>query len=173
MRDRDRRDVFARLKFAVAGELHEAVYDTGLYAVDVDGWLVVIGDGWDFMNLVEREQAARLSDRGEVLFLYTDDTPMRAEITSFVGGTEAWSIAYDGSDGAGTPEVAGLLPDGAQALLAEAREAQAAAGGASADVDHIYGVVADLGRQLVGFRHDETLSEGAHRPVFQLGVAAA
>jgi len=50
LRDRDRVDVFARLKLEVTGELNEEVYDTGLYAVDVDGWLVLIGDGWDFMS---------------------------------------------------------------------------------------------------------------------------
>jgi hypothetical protein len=173
MRGRDRVDVLARLKFAVTGELNDEVYDTGLYAVGVDGWLVVIGDGWDFMKLIEREQAARLSDDGEVLFLYTDDTPMCAEITSFAGGNEAWSISYDGSNGVGTPTLMGHVPDRARSVLTDAQNEQEAAGGATADVDHIYDVVAKLGQKLVGFRHDETLSEGAHLPVFNLEVVHA
>lgn len=159
--------------FAVTGELNEEVYDTGLYTVDIDGWLIVFGDGWDFMGLIEREQAVRLSDRGEVVFLYTDDTPMCAEIAFFVGGKEVWSISYDGLNGIGTPVLAGQLPDGVTSVLALARKEQEAAGGATADVDHLYDVVAEAGRKVVGFRHDETLSTGAHLPIFQLAVANA
>ena len=153
-------------------ELNEEVYDTGLYAVTVDGWLVVMGDGWDFMDLIERDQAIRLSEGGEVIFLYTDDTPMSAELTSFAGGKEAWSITYDGSNGIGTLGLAGQLTDAMQAVIADARKEQDAAGGADAEVDHLYGGVAELGHKLVGFRHDETLSAGKHLPILQLQADA-
>ena len=168
MRGRDRADVLARLKLAVKRELNEGVYDTGVYAVDADGWLVVIGDGGDFMDRIERADASRLSDGGEVIFLYTDDTPMRAEITSFVGGEAAWSLTYDGSDGVAAPALSGKLPEVAEGLIAQAREEQEAAGGAESGVDHFYDVVAALGRELVGFRHDETLSAGEHLPILEL-----
>jgi hypothetical protein len=53
---------------------------------------------------------------------------------------------------------------------ADARTAQAAA---DPDVDYLYGAVADAGRALVGFRHDETLADAAHPPIRQLAVAVA
>jgi hypothetical protein len=168
MRGRERDDVLAKLKFHVTHELTEEVYDPGLYALDVDGWLVVFGDGWDFMDLVTRRDAAKLSNRSEVIYLYTDDTPMKAEITSFVDGRVKWSITYDGQDGPSRPATEGALPAEAKPIIAAAEKAQKAAGGAKADVDHIYDVVAELGLALVGFRHDQTPSSGKYLPIVQL-----
>jgi len=168
IRGRDRADVLAKLKFGVEAEVSEV--DTGLYAVEIDGWLVVMGHGWDFMDLVTRLAAARLSNRSgaEVLYLYTDDTPMSAELTSFVDGSVQWSIVYDGTGGPGRATTEGVLPPEAKPIITAAEAAQKAAGGAKADVDHVYDIVAELGLALVGFRHDRTLDEGKHLPVYQL-----
>jgi hypothetical protein len=65
----------------------------------------VFGDGWDYMDIVQRGEAQRLSDDGEM------SEPV---------------------------------------------------------ADHIYDVVAELGRELTGFRHDRTLVEGKHLPVYAL-----
>lgn len=162
----DRAEALSRLRFSIAEELNEEVYDTGLYAVDVPDWFVVMGDGWDFMDLVERTQAARLSDHHEVMFFYTDDTPMCAEATLFLGGQMLWSVTYDGATG--TPLVEGVLPDSVGSILAAARAEQKAAGGPEADVDWVYGSVAEIGHSIVGFRHEETLSAGEHLPIYQL-----
>jgi hypothetical protein len=175
-RGRDREQVLARLKFSVTTTHDAAVYDTGLYALEVNGWLVVFGDGWDYMDIVQRGEAQRLSDDGEVLYLYTDDTPMRAAIVSFVGGVEAWSIAYNGENGVSEPELAGKLPVIGEQLLATARAARARSRAwwrrllrpSEPVADHIYDVVAELGRELTGFRHDRTLVEGKHLPVYAL-----
>lgn len=168
IRGRDRTDVLARLKFGVEAELSE-VHDPGLYAVEIDGWLVVIGAGWDFMDLVTRLAAARLSSRcgAEVLYLYTDDTPMTAEITSFLEGQVQWSILYDGTAGPGRATTEGALPPEAKPIIAARQEAQKAAG-PKANVDHVYDTVAALGLALIGFRHDRTLDEGKYLPVYQL-----
>lgn len=172
-RTSDRADVLKRSGFEVTAELTEEVYDPGLYAVDVDGWLVVVGDGWDFKDALEPALAARLSDRGEVIFVCTDDSPMCADVASFTLGTAAWSLSYDGSNGVSEPKIAGNLPDAAQGALATAREQQRVAGGAEAGVDHIYDAVAEIGRALVGFRHDQTLADGKYLPIFQLKIVAA
>ena len=165
MRGRDREDVLAKLKLNVENEIDEEVSDPGLYAVHVGKWLVVIGDGWDYMDLVTRRAAARLSKDGAVLYLYTDDTPMAAEISAFVDGKVKWSVTYDGRKGVSTPKTEGTLPAAAAKVLAKARKEQAAA---SDDVDVMYDVVAEMGREIVGFRHDVTLAEEEHLPVYQL-----
>ncbi|HLL21287.1 MAG TPA: hypothetical protein VK427_04105 [Kofleriaceae bacterium] len=170
LRGRDRDDVLAKLKFAIETELDEEVYDPGLYAVDVGAWLVIIGDGWDYMDLVTRRAAARLSTRGEVLYLYTDDTPMSAELTSFVDGQVSWSLTYE-SDGTYKPVVEGTLPPEGKPILGACLKAQKEAG-PKADTDHVYDVVAELGRALVGFRHDQTLSSGKYLPIYQLKAAS-
>ena len=58
---RDRDAVLGRLELEVVGELIEPVYDTGLYALEVDDWLVVIGDGSEYLGDVKRAHAAQLS----------------------------------------------------------------------------------------------------------------
>ena len=123
------------------------------------------------MDALEPALAARLSDRGEALVLFTDDSPMCADIASFVAGKAAWSLSYDGSNGISEPKVSGDMPKVAQAVLAKGREQQQAAGRANAGVDHLYDAVAEVGRALVGFRHDQTLADGKRLPIFQLQVA--
>ena len=167
-RGRDRDEVLGRLHFRVIGELIEPVYDTGLYALEVDDWLVVIGDGWDHMGTVKRAQAAKLSDTGDVVYLYLDDSAMAFELALFRGGKESWTVAYDGSDGVTDPTFEGDVPHAARVLLARLEKEQAKAGGPKADVDHIYDFAATYGMELVGFRHDESLSSGDHVPVWQL-----
>jgi hypothetical protein len=180
MRDRDRDDVLAKLGFHIARELREPVYDTGLYALDVDGWLVIIGDGWDYMDQVTRDDAANLSSGpgagfgtgdGEVLYFYTDDEPMCAELASFVDGRVAWSVTYDGSNGVAQPLLEGTLPAPAAPLIVASHQAQQAEG--TPGVDHMYDFAPELGRALVaGFRHDQTLSAGLYLPIYALTQAS-
>lgn len=165
---RDREAILRRLELHAIAELVEEVYDTGLYALEIEDWVIVIGDGWDYMNVVKRAQAAKLSDDGEVLYFYTDDTPMAFELTLFRGGSAAWSFTYDGSDGVSTPVLDGTVPFDARALLGRLEKQQAKAGGPKAGVDHIYELAPTYAKTLVGFRHDTSLGSGEHVPIWQL-----
>lgn len=167
-RGRDHTDVLDRLKFKVVGELVEAVYDTGLYALEVDDWLVVIGDGFDHRDKVKRAEAAKLSEGGDVLYLYTDDAAMAFELAMFRERKELWSIAYDGADGVTAPSFEGAVPWGARTLLAKLEKEQAKAGGPKAGVDHIYELAPTYALEVVGFRHDESLGSGEHVPIWQI-----
>lgn len=167
---RDRDEVLERLRFKVVGELIEEVYDTGLYALEVDDWLVVIGDGFDHLDKVKRAEAAKLSAGGDVLYLYTDDSAMAFELAMFRAGEELWAIAYDGSDGVTAPVFAGAVPWGARTLLGKLEKDQAKAGGPKADVDHIYELAPTYAMEIVGFRHDRSLGSGEHVPIWQLAA---
>lgn len=173
VRDGTRDDVLAQLQFAAKAQHDEAIYDTGLYAVDVNGWVIVIGDGWDFMDLVQREHAAQLARRGEVVFFYADDSAMATELSSFSEGGLRWSFAYDGSDGPRAPQLEGDVPEAVTAALAAALDEKARATGEDADLDYIYDVAAAAGLELLGFRHDQSLSSGKHLPIFELSVRSA
>jgi hypothetical protein len=170
VKGRDREAVLRRLKFVAIAEIEEEVYDTGFYAVEVEDWLVVIGDGWDYMNEVKRAHAATLSDEGDVVYLYTDDSAMAFELAMFSGGKALWSITYDGSDGVTAPTMEGAVPWDARVLLARLEKEQTKSGGPKADVDHIYDLAPTFAKTLVGFRHDESLSSGDHVPVWQLAA---
>jgi hypothetical protein len=167
-RARDRDDVLGRLKFKVVEELVEEVYDTGLYALEVDDWLVVIGDGRDYMSAVKRADAATLSEGGDVIYLSTDDTTMTFELAKFREGKQQWSIVYDGKDGVTDPTFEGEVPWAIRVLHAQLEKAQAKAGGPKAEVDHIYELAPKYAMEVVGFRHDESLGTGAHVPIWAL-----
>ena len=167
-RNRDRDAVLADLRFKIVAELVEEVYDTGLYALEVEDWLVVIGDGFDHMDKVKRAAAAKLSGGGEVVYLFTDDSAMAFELAMFGGGNELWSVAYDGRDGVTAPTFEGAVPWNVRTLLAKLEKEQAKAGGPKAEVDHIYELAPAFAAELVGFRHDETLASGEHVPVWQI-----
>jgi hypothetical protein len=167
-RGRERDEVLRRLSYKVIAEIIEPVYDTGLYALEVDDWLVVIGDGFDYMNEVKRAQGRKLSDEGDVVYFYTDDSPMTFELAMFRGGAELWAVAYDGSDGVTAPTIEGAFPHEGRVLLARLEKEQAKAGGPKADVDHIYALAPTYAKKLVGFRHDESLASGEHVPIWQL-----
>lgn len=167
-RNRDRDDVLANLRFKVVAEIVEEVYDTGLYALEVDDWMVVIGDGFDYMDKVKRAAAAKLSDGGDVLFFFTEDSSMAFELAMFGGGKALWSIAYDGRDGVTTPTFEGAVPWNVRTLLAKLDKEQAKAGGPKAEVDHIYELAPSYAAEVVGFRHDRTLASGDHVPIWQI-----
>jgi hypothetical protein len=169
-RGRDRENVLDRLKLKVITEIAEEVYDVGLYALEVGDWLVVIGDGKDFMGEVKRAQAAKLSDEGDVIYLYTDDTPMAFELARFSEGKELWSIKYDGESGVSAPTFEGKIPLDARVMLARLEKEQAKAGGPKAEVDHIFDLAPTYGEQLVGFRHDQSLRSSDHLPIWQLAA---
>jgi hypothetical protein len=169
-RGRERDALLDQLRFKITGELIEPVYDTGLYALEVDDWLVVFGDGHAHMDEVKRAAARGLSRGGDVVYLFTDDAELAFELALFQDGAEAWSIGYDGSDGVAAPTFAGTPPWGARVLLAQLEKAQAAAGGPKADVDHLYELAPTYAKTLVGFRHDESLRSGDHVPVWTLAV---
>ncbi|HEY4178708.1 MAG TPA: hypothetical protein VGM90_17800 [Kofleriaceae bacterium] len=169
-RGRDRDDVLGRLRFKVVDELVEEVYDTGLYALEVDDWLVVIGDGFDHMAAVKRAEAAALSNGGDVIYLSTDDTTMAFELAKFRDGKQQWTVAYDGKDGVTDPMFEGEVPWAVRVLHAQLEKEQAKAGGPKAEVDHIYELAPRYAMDVVGFRHDESLGSGAHVPIWQLAA---
>lgn len=161
--------VTRRLGFTVRREVHEAVYDTGLWAVELaTGWTVVMGDGWDFMDLVARAQAEELSSGGEAVYFYSDDSAMCAEVAVFRHGHCAWSFCRDADQG--IRALQGDPPPLAAEVIA-ACDAESAAEPPDEDghrVDYLYEAAPRIALGLVGFRHDQSLSHGGHFPIYEL-----
>ena len=164
----DGAEILSFLRFSIVQELREQVYDTGLHAVAMPGWFVVIGDGSEFMDLVERSHAEGLSERNEAILFCADDSDLYAEVSSYVGGVTSWSISYNGGAGAEAPTVDGNVPASTLSLLAAAVDEQDAASEGKPAFDRIYEAVAEIARGVVGFRHDQTSSAGEHLPVYRL-----
>lgn len=158
--------VLPQLGLARERQSQEAVEDPGLYGLALaSGWYLAIGDGSDFLQHLQEEQAEALSRSGEALFFFTDDTPMVTRLASYQRGSLAWAITYDGSHGVGDVDLEGSPPPLVSDALTRLRSEQEAAGGATAGVDHLYDLTADVARALIGFRHDEILGVGEWAPV--------
>ena len=148
------------------GESNEAIYDPGHYAVQMPGgWLVVIGDGSDALDTVKPEHARALSKGTDALHFMCSDTSMYAVITAFRDGKKIWSLEHDGSNGVGAPVVAGNAPPLVGEIIAKCQAEQDAA---DEKVDHLSEAAPEIGRLLTGFRHDQTLGDGEHVPIFVL-----
>lgn len=167
VKNADPAEVLSTIGLRQDSESAEAIYDPGLYAVSMPGgWLVVIGDGWDFMNTVQEEHARALSKGTEALHFYCDDTSMGALLKAFCDGKEVWSLEHDGSNGPGTPVVTGKAPAVVGEIIAKCQAEQRASG--RKDVDYVYDAAPEIGRVLTGFRHDQTLGNGEHLPILVL-----
>lgn len=157
-----------RLGLDVVREHHEAVHDTGLWAVSLpQGWTVVMGDGWDAMDLVSADDARELSADAEALAFYTDDTPMAAAVAEYRRGAVAWSLDYDADTRA--LAVRGAAPDVVRETIAACEAEQDVAGEDGPDLR--YDAAPRIAQAWVGFRHDETLASGAHLPILELSRA--
>lgn len=167
VKNRDLDQVLPTIGLTKEIESHEAIYDPGHYAVTMPGgWLVVIGDGSDAMHTVEPSHARTLSQGTEALHFMCNDTSMGAVLTAFRDGKELWSLEHDGSNGPGTPVVTGQAPPLVAQVIARCEAEQQAAG--KRNVDYLYDAAPEIGRELTGFRHDQTLGQGEHLPIHVL-----
>lgn len=159
-------DLLAETGLRIESKIDEAVYDPGLYAVNLPGgWLVVMGDGWDWMDSIQPAQARALSKGTEALHFYTDDEPMNASLAAFRDGAKVWSLEHDRSKQERSPVITGSPPPLVATIVADLERQQAAAGD---DCELLYDAAPEIAKALVGFRHDQTLADGAVLPIFVL-----
>jgi hypothetical protein len=70
-------------------------------------------------------------------------------------GKRKWAIAHLGEEGPKGLLAEGDLPECFASIRREMEEAQRAAGGDAAGVDHMFEIPLKVAQTLVGFRHDE------------------
>lgn len=139
----------------LTGERHEFP-DVGWYLLELPGgdrppWVLLIADGTENYLELGTGHAQALSTGGnETLYFTCSDTVMATELFCFKDGKENWSVRYDCADKAKQPAMSGDVPEIASEILRDLQIKQQADGGA----DYIYDVTAEVGRRLVGFRHD-------------------
>jgi hypothetical protein len=117
-------------------------------------WVLLIADGSDNYSGLDPSQAQLLSaDGNQTLYYWCSDTIMVTDLFCFQNNAVAWSIQYDCGAKSKRPALTGNVPDAVHEILKDLRSKQDADDGA----DYIYELTADVGRSLVGFRHDVDL----------------
>ena len=138
-----------------SGERHDFP-DVGFYLLELPNrpngaWSVLIADGSENYGALEESHAQALSSQGaEVLYFWCSDTVMATELACYRSGALAWSLRYDCEDEGKRPAIGGKPPAVVQQVHVRLREQQEA----DPEADYIYELTADVGRTLVGFRHD-------------------
>ena len=133
--------------------------DVGWYLLELNSphgipWVVLIANGTDNFAELNDSDARRVSRDGQdVLYFSCSDTVMATQFVCFKSGSETWAVDYDSSDNKKQPSITGNPPSIVYELLSELRAKQQTDNVA----DHIYDLTAELGRTLVGFRHDTDL----------------
>ena len=162
---RSTRELLSASRRTLTGERHEFP-DVGWYLLELPNtvdkpWVVLIADGSENFADLDASIAQSLSEGGnETLYFWCSDTVMATGLSCFKNGSETWSIQYDCEDKRKQPALAGNVPQVAHEILKGLRTQQQADDGA----DYIYELTADMGRSLVGFRHDTDLDADDSEP---------
>ena len=139
----------------LTGERHDFP-DVGWYLLELPNavdtsWVLLIADGSENFGDLDPKHAKALSKGGnETLYFACSDTVMGSGLACFRNGSEIWTIDYYCEDENQRPAMTGDVPQVAHDILKALRAKQEA----DDDVDYIYELTADVGRALVGFRHD-------------------
>lgn len=135
---------------------------TGYYLLEPpsSAWVVLIAFGTEFLEDLDAERARALSEDGsETLRFACSDTVMATKLECFRGGSKTWSIEYDCEDET-LPVLSGDVPAFAEEIMDRLAQEQKT----DPEVDHVYELTTEVGRELVGFRHDEIPGPEGSKP---------
>jgi hypothetical protein len=152
---------------SITGERHEFP-DVGWYLLNLTRqgdapWVLLIADGSENYADLDASLAQDLSNDGnETLYFWCSDTVMTTELMCFKDGAMVWAVRYDCDGTSKRPEIQGEVPAVAHEILAALRAEQQA--DTEGGVDFLYDMTAELGRRLIGFRHDVDLETDEAEP---------
>jgi hypothetical protein len=150
----DRDEVLRAVGCEDTGTVRQEWWGPGLVTARRGVWVIVFADGRENRPRLSTHIARTLSLLGtRSVYLSQSDGDMQAEIRAYSAGAEDWALVHhSGKDG--TPWVTGAPPPILGAILEELRLR-----GGDPRVDELYEAAPELGRALVGFRHDRPESD--------------
>lgn len=122
------------------------------------GWRVIWYNQYGCPFLTTTELSV-ISNEQDVLVCLVEEHVMASSAEFWSDGKRKWSISHEGEDGPKGLSANGELPESFSLIRSEMEEAQRAAGGLAADVDHIFEIPLKVAQSLVGFKHDECCSQ--------------
>jgi hypothetical protein len=143
-----------RLGLSPTGETEE-VPESLISTAKLDtGWRIIWYNEYE-CPFLRPEDLGVISNDQEVLMCLVEEHVMASSSELWDGGKRKWGIAHLGEDGPKGLSVEGDLPECFTSIRREMEEAQRAAGGDAAGVDHIFEIPLKVAQTLVGFKHDE------------------
>lgn len=143
-----------RLDLSPTGEMEE-VPESLISTAKLDtGWRIIWYNEYE-CPFLRPEDLGAISNDQEVLMCLVEEHVMASSAELWGGGERRWRIAHLGEDGQNGLSAEGDLPECLASIRREMEEAQRAAGGDAAGVDHIFEIPLKVAQTLVGFKHDE------------------
>jgi hypothetical protein len=138
-------------------ELAESPFDG---AALPSGWYLVEGECAD-ERLLDAARLSALSEFGDVVTVSIEEHTMFSSISGWSGGRENWSVVHEANQSADHLEVTGTPPVAWTAIQERCRAEQETG---DDEVDHIFEVPVELGRELTGYRHDADIDDARDEP---------
>ncbi len=146
-------EAFERLGLIDTGEPADEGDWALSYAELPTGWLLILRPEPGYLD---EKAMGPLSTGGEAILFVLSETVMYSMVQGYADGEGLWSIEHDGGGkGVLHLDVAGSPPPELRAVRDRLMALQAEEGGEEADVDHVFGVPAELISALCGFRVDD------------------
>ena len=143
-----------RLGLSPTGETEEVPESLISIATLDTGWRIIWYNEYE-CPFLRPEDLGVISNDQEVLMCQVEEHVMASSSERWRAGKRTWRIAHIGEDGPKGLSAEGDLPECFASIRREMEEAQRAAGGDAADVDHIFEIPLKVAQTLVGFKHDE------------------
>jgi hypothetical protein len=112
----------------------------------------------------------RLSGGCKLLVCQVEEHVMVSEATMYENGARTWRVTHESERGIYDLQTEGMLPPSLNAIQAEMKECQDAAGGVNADVDYLFDVPVMLAASICGYRHDRVALASGEEPKFTVLV---
>jgi hypothetical protein len=147
-------EVYAKLGVSETGASGDC-YDFPISGLMLPGsWFLLTAKGCDHAILSSRV-LSKISAGGSAIACSIEEHVMYQSAAMWRDGREIWSVKHRGGDyGVLDLVVSGAPTEPFEELRTYYFSEQMAAGGASADVDHIAEIPLELARSITGFKHD-------------------
>lgn len=119
-------------------------------------WFLIVALGCN-SRFLQPKILAPLSEGFPVVASSIEEHVMFSSAEYWAGGNQVWRAEHIGENGPIHLNTSGSLPSGFEAITAKYKEAQDAAGGGEADVDHYFEIPLHAAKEIVGFKHDEDI----------------
>jgi len=121
-----------------------------------DGWFLLVARGCDH-RIISESVLSSLSVDSEVVACSVEEHVMVCSSEGWGGGKRLWRIEHDGQESMRHLTTSGSLPGPFEKAQAQAIEDQDAEDAGAQEVDFFFEVPLDVAREIVGFKHDETI----------------
>jgi hypothetical protein len=122
------------------------------------GWFMLVFDDIEH-PLVSARSLTVISKSCDAIVCMIEEHVMVSTSERWQNGEQIWHIEHDAQTSIDHIKASGNLPDDYPTIMHEYAAQQEGAGGANADTDYFFEIPLQVAKNIVGFKHDESIFE--------------